>query len=280
MKIDAHHHLWQPLRGDYGWMPKDSLVLNRAYAPQDLMPHLDAAGIDGTVLVQAAPTVQETEYMLGLADATPAIKAVVGWIDFEDKTHLEQLTRFAAHPKFVGVRPMIQDIPDVDWMLRRDIQWAFEAVVDLDVTFDALGFAQHIPNFLTLMARYPDMRVVFDHCLKPQIRAHHTGADAFSRWADGMAQLAEDTTGFCKFSGLVTEANAGWDADVLRPFAAHVLELFGASRVMWGSDWPVCRLQSEYADWYDTAQFLTQHMPDAERNDVFGATAARFYRLD
>ena len=279
MKIDAHQHFWQPLRGDYDWMPQDNLILNRAYAPSDLTPVLEKHGIDGTVLVQAAATVQETEYMLGLADSTPSIKGVVGWINFEDPRDLAHLKRFAAHPKFLGVRPMIQDIPDVNWMLREDVQWAFRAVIDLDLTFDALGFPEHLPNFLTLMTRYPEMRVVYDHCMKPQIRDHREGKDAFTQWADGMFRLADETRGCCKFSGIITEAGDGWKIDDLRPFAEHVIRIFGAKRVMWGSDWPVCCLQAEYGDWHDIAQNLTRDLSKQDRCEIFGGTAARFYRL-
>jgi L-fuconolactonase len=279
MKIDSHQHFWQPARGDYDWMPKDNPVLSRAYGPSDLAPSLGRHGINGTIVVQAAATVYETEYMLGLADATPSIKGVVGWIDFEDPTHLAQLTRLAQHPKFLGVRPMIQDIPDVDWMLREDVQWAYRAIIDLDLTFDALGFPQHLINFAKLMSRYPEMRVVYDHCMKPRIRDQRTGKDPLSEWSDGMSRLAEETTGCCKFSGLVTEADEGWTIEDLRPFAEHVLSAFGASRVMWGSDWPVCRLRAEYGDWHDAAQMLTDDLSEDERADIFGGTAARFYRL-
>ena len=279
MKIDAHQHFWQPLRGDYDWMPQDNPILNRAYGPADLAPALDRFEIDGTILVQAAATIHEAEYMLGLADATPFIKGVVGWVDFEDQSQLAQLRRLAQHPKFLGVRPMIQDIPDVDWMLRDDVQWAYRAVIDLDLTFDALGFPQHLPNFLTLMKRYPAMRVVFDHCIKPQVRDQRRGKNAFSVWADGISKLADETQGCCKFSGLVTEADDGWSIEDLRPFADHVLNSFGADRVMWGSDWPVCRLQASYDNWHDVAQALTADRPATERSDIFGGTATRFYRL-
>ena len=279
MRIDAHQHFWQPLRGDYDWMPPDNATLNRAYAPADLAPTLAQVGIDGTVLVQAAASVHETEYMLGLADASPFIKGVVGWVNFEDPGDLAHLTRLAAHPKFLGVRPMIQDIADVNWMLRDDVQWAYAALIDLDLTFDALGFPRHLPNFLALIGRYPRMRVVHDHCMKPQIRDQRAGRDAFTQWAAGISALAEHTNGFCKLSGLVTEADDGWSIDDLRPFAEHVLDAFGPARVMWGSDWPVCRLQAEYGDWHEVAQSLTSHLSGAERADIFGGSAARFYRL-
>ncbi|MEM8690959.1 MAG: amidohydrolase family protein [Pseudomonadota bacterium] len=279
MRIDAHHHLWQPVRGDYDWMPKDIEVLNRPYAPRDLAPHLNGQRIDGTVLIQAAASVEETEYMLGLADATDSIKGVVGWINFEQPSHLHHLKRLAKHPKFKGVRPMIQDIPDVDWMLRDDVQWAYRALVDLDLTFDALGFPQHILNFLTLAERYPDLQLVYDHCMKPQIRDAMAGEDVFSEWAAGMSRLAGETEGCCKFSALLTEADIGWSIDDIRPFALHVLAAFGADRVMWGSDWPVCRVRAEYDVWFEVAEALTAHLSEEERADIFGGTAARFYRL-
>ena len=174
---------------------------------------------------------------------------------------------------------MIQDIPDANWMLRADVQWAYEAVVELDLTFDALGFPKHLANFLTLMKRYPEMRVVYDHCMKPQVRDQRQNGDAFSEWADGMSELAIQTGGFCKFSGLVTEADEGWTIDDLRPFADHVLTAFGANRLMWGSDWPVCRLQAEYGDWHTTAQSLTSSLSKAERSEIFGGSARKFYRL-
>lgn len=279
MKIDAHQHYWQPVRGDYDWMPPDNATLNRPYLPHDLAPALKRHRIHGTVLVQAAATVAETEYMLGLADATPSIKGVVGWINFEDPSQLDTLTRLAQHPKFLGVRPVIQDIPDVGWMLRDDVQWAYHAIIDLNLTFDALGFPQHLANFHTLLTRYPMMRVVIDHVMKPQISNAMTGEDAFTDWAAGITRLAEDTLAFCKFSGLVTEAQDGWQINDLRPFAHHVLAAFGPARVMWGSDWPVCRLQAEYDHWHDVAQALTAHLTDAERADVFGGSAKRFYYL-
>ncbi|MEM0946748.1 MAG: amidohydrolase family protein [Pseudomonadota bacterium] len=275
--VDAHQHYWNPARGDYAWMPPDDPVLSRVYGPQDLQSQLDNAGVNLTVLVQAAASVEETEYMLGIADATPRIAGVVGWINFEDANHRKQLERLAGHPKFKGVRPMIQDIPDVDWMLRADVQWAYSAVIDLDLTFDALGFPRHLDNFFTLLSRYPKMRTVVDHCMKPEIRAHSdTG---FAQWAEGMGRIAAETDAYCKFSGLITEANEDWTVDGLRPYADCVLDAFGPGRVMWGSDWPVCRLRGEYEAWHAAATDLTSDLTSAEKARVFGETAIEFYRL-
>ena len=277
MQIDAHHHFWNPARGDYGWMPEDNDILYRPYGPADIAPHLAAAGIDHTVLVQAAPSVEESEYLLGIADSTPHVCAVTGWIDFENPNHLSQLERLAGHPKFKAVRPMIQDIPDDGWMLRDDIQWAFEAVTGLGLRFEALGMPRHIDNFLTVFRRYPDMKAVIDHCMKPQIAEHSQAG--FESWANGMARLADETPAFCKFSALITEAGSDWTVEDLRPYVDHVIGAFGADRVMWGSDWPVCRLAGEYMEWRDAALELTAGLSDADRAAIYGQTASRFYDL-
>ncbi len=279
-RIDAHQHYWEPRRGDYHWMPQDDPILARKYAPADLAASLGKHGIAGTVLVQAAATVEETEYMLGIADASETVAAVVGWVDFENPGHLDRLKRLARHPKFVGVRPMIQDIPDVDWMLRDDVQWAYQAIIDLDLTFDALGFPPHLDNFLTLLRRYPELRVVVDHCMKPRIRDHARAPEAFDRWAEGMLRLADQTQAYCKFSGLVTEAKEDWTLDDLRPYADHLLAAFGPDRMMWGSDWPVCQLRASYDAWREAAGLLTAHLGEQERAQVFGGAAIGFYRLE
>ena len=280
IKIDAHQHYWEPRRGDYDWMPQDDPILARKYMPADLAASLGKHGIARTVLVQAATTVEETEYMLGIADASETVAAVVGWVDFENPDHLHHLKRLAQHPKFVGVRPMIQDIPDVDWMLRDDVQWAYKAIVDLDLAFSALGFPPHLDNFLTLLRRYPELRVVIDHCMKPQIRDHAKAPKVFDRWAEGMFRLADQTQATCKFSGLVTEAKEDWTLDDLRPYADHVLAVFGPDRVMWGSDWPVCQLRASYDDWRKAAEALTAHLGEEDQAQVFGGTAIGFYRLE
>ncbi len=275
--VDAHQHFWNPARGDYGWMPEDDPTLSRVYMPVDLSDSTAETGVTQTVLVQAAPTVHETEYLLGIADACPMVAKVVGWINFEDEGERTTLERLAKHPKFAGVRPMIQDLPDDNWMLRDDVQWAYRALVDLDLTFDCLGFPRHLENFHTLLTRYPDLRAVVDHCMKPQIR--EGSAAHFQMWADGLRRLANDTNACCKLSGIVTEADTDWSVSTLQPYVDHVIEVFGSDRVMWGSDWPVSRLRLEYADWHSDCRELTQGLSEPERQNIFADTAHRFYRI-
>lgn len=258
-------------------MPPNDPILTQPYFPTDLAAALKATGVEKTVLVQAAPTVAETEYLLGIADATPHVAKVVGWIDFEDKSQIEVLKRLAAHPKFVGVRPMIQDIADADWMLRDEVQWAYDAITDLDLTFDCLGFPHHLNNFHTLLTQHRDMRAVIDHCMKPQFRDH--SSTNFQKWSDGMTRLAVDTNVFCKLSGLVTEADTDWSIETLKPYTDFVIASFGAGRVMWGSDWPVARLRCEYEDWHQLAMNLTADVSQTDRDKIFTETATDFYQL-
>ncbi|MEG9862540.1 MAG: amidohydrolase family protein [Parvularculales bacterium] len=276
--IDAHHHFWHPSRGDYGWMPPDDPVLTRPYGPADLAGGLAATGVQKTVLVQAAPSVEETEYMLGIADSTPTVAKVVGWINFEDKGQRSILERLARHPKFSGVRPMIQDIADDGWMLRDDIQWAYEALIDLDLTFDCLGFPRHLTYFHELLTRYPKMRAVLDHSMKPQLRSHSD--ENLKIWSEGMSALANDTEACCKLSGLVTEAEEDCSDLVLKPYTDHVISSFGPERVMWGSDWPVSRLRCEYSDWFKQARRLTENIGTEAQEKIFSMTARKFYRIE
>jgi L-fuconolactonase len=277
LKIDAHQHFWNPARGDYGWMPPDHPVLTRIYGPADLAPLLEGQGIAKTVLVQAAPSIEETEYLLGIADASPSVLAVVGWINFENRDDLQHLQRLAKHNKFAGVRPMIQDLPDDNWMLRDDVQWAFAALADLGLTFDALGFPRHLPNFLTIFRRYPSLRTVVDHCMKPQIGNAGAKDEGYDAWAEGMARIAAETSAFCKLSGIVTETRGGWSVEKLQPYASHVLSVFGEDRVMWGSDWPVCLLEADYAQWHEAAMSLCSGLGEDSKAKIFGGNAMVFY---
>ncbi|WP_420583730.1 amidohydrolase family protein [Ruegeria sp.] len=274
MKIDAHHHFWALARGDYGWLTPDLAPIYRDFTPDDMAPLLEAAGIGGTVLVQAAPTVAETEYMLSLADQTPFVKGVVGWVDFEAADASRQIGALAAHPALVGLRPMIQDIADPNWMLGTTLTPAFDALQQHGLTFDALTLPHHLGALQQLLTLHPQMRVVIDHGSKPLIHAGEIAG-----WADDMAALARDTGAWCKLSGLVTEAAQDWTIADLRPYVDHLLETFGPWRLIWGSDWPVCTLASSYQRWLDTTDTLLSALSDAERNAVLGGNAARAYNL-
>lgn len=272
-RIDAHQHYWDPVRGDYYWMTPGG-KFDRTYGPGDLKPSLVRNGVAGTVLIQAAPTLDETDYLLRIADRESSVLGVVGWIDFEDRTHLAALERFKRNPKFKGVRPMIQDIADRKWVKHPNLSWAFDALVDLDLCFDALLYPQHILPFLKRLGRHPTLKAVVDHAAKPQVRDA-----AYGEWAADIARLAHESSCLVKLSGIATEAGADWADSDLEPYVSHLLGKFGAGRIMFGSDWPVCLKSTTYDKWFEAAAALTASCSEAERDAIFGGNAAAFYGL-
>lgn len=274
MRIDAHQHFWSIARGDYGWLTPELATIYRDFLPDDLSPMLDKWGIEGTVLVQAAPTVAETRFMLGLAKDNAFIKGVVGWVDFESDDAAALVDELAADEHLVGIRPMIQDIPDPEWMLQERFAPVFEAIKRNDLVFDALTLPPHLKALRTLVARHPDMRIVIDHGSKPLI------ADGIIEgWAEDMAALSEFDNVSCKFSGLVTEANAEWSPADLKPYVAHLLATFGPQRLVWGSDWPVCTLAASYDTWVETSRDLLSTLSQEDQDAVFGLNAMRLYKI-
>lgn len=274
MRIDAHQHFWSLARGDYGWLTPDAGPLYRDYEPRDLAPLLSRNGIDRTVVVQAAPTVAETAYLTTLAQAHEVIAGVVGWVDMAADDAPAAIRALARAPKAVGIRPMIQDIADPDWMLADALTPAFRALVDAGLTFDALVRPHHLAALHTLLRRHPDLRCVVDHGAKPRI------ADGLiDDWAGDIERIAAETGAYCKLSGLLTEAGRPCGLDDVAPYAGRILAAFGADRVMWGSDWPVVTLAADYDGWLAMATRLVAHLPADQQGDVFGGTARRFYGL-
>jgi L-fuconolactonase len=273
--IDSHQHFWTTSRSDYGWLAPDDPVLYRDFGPQDLTPLIAPKGIEQTVLVQAAPTVEETLYLLDIAQGTKWVAAVVGWVGLDEPGLEQVLDELAAQPAFRGVRPMIQDIADDAWMLGERVSTGLRALQARGLSFDALVHPRHLSRLLVLLERHPDLRVVIDHAAKPEIRTR-----SFDEWAAGIARIAAETRASCKLSGLVTEAGPSWQSDDLRPYVAHLVECFGAERLMWGSDWPVVELAGGFDRWWETTEALLAGLSDNERASILGGTAARFYRID
>ncbi len=276
MRIDAHQHFWKLDRGDYGWLTPALEPLYRDFLPEHLAPHLEAAGVSATILVQAAPTEAETRFMLELAASTPFIAGVVGWIDMTARDAPDRLAELvqSGRGRLKGIRPMIQDIADPDWLLSRALDPAFAALEALDLRFDALIRQIHLPKLLQRLERHPRLRVVIDHAAKPDIAAR-----AFNEWSAALKSVASGTQCWVKFSGLVTEAGREWRESDLVPYVETMFESFGAQRILWGSDWPVVNLAADYASWYATAKRLVARLSTSERERIFGGSAAEFYGI-
>jgi L-fucono-1,5-lactonase len=272
MRIDAHHHLWRLARGDYGWLTPDLAPIYRDFDLSDLKPLLSASGIEATILVQAAPTEAETRFLLDIAETAELVRGVVGWTDFDAADAVTRIEKLAASEPLVGLRPMVQDIADDDWLLRPALSPALLAMASHGLVFDALVLPRHLTRLIEVVDRNRDLQFVLDHCAKP-----HLATGEIAEWKEHIAQLAQRPNVVCKLSGLVTEARADWQIADLRPATDHVLACFSPQRLLWGSDWPVVDLAGAYAKWFSAAETLMAGLSPDEKAAVFGANAARVY---
>jgi L-fuconolactonase len=277
IRIDAHQHYWTLRRGDYAWLTPSKVGLYRDFTPDDLSPALVECAVRSTVLVQAAPTEGESRFLLDLARRHPSIAGVVGWTDFEANDVAERINRLVRDGEGMlkGLRPMVQDISDPDWLDRDALDGAFEAMIANDLVFDALVTPRHLGALGRCLRRHPRLRAVIDHAGKPDI----ANAEV-EPWAGLLEQLAHSTEVHCKLSGLLTQAKPGAGVAELDAFGARVFSCFGADRVMWGSDWPVMTLQTTYQEWLQMSLELVRRYAPGGEEAVFGANAIRFYDLD
>lgn len=273
MRIDAHQHYWRLSRRDYGWLTPALGPIHRDFGPADLAPLLEAAGIARTILVQAAPTEAETAFLLGLAREHETIAGVVGWANFDASDAPRRIAALArAEPLLVGLRPMIHDIADINWVLAAAPARAFAAMTKAGLVFDALVRPPHLPRIRAIAHAHPDLAIVIDHCAKPLIRER-----IMEPWAQDMRALAECENVSVKLSGLATEAAPNWQVTDLAPYVGLVLQAFGPRRVLWGSDWPVLNLAGDYARWVAATDTLLAGLPEPARAAILGGNAGRIY---
>lgn len=277
MRIDAHQHYWKLERGDYDWLTPDMEILYRDYEPCDLAAALQEQRIDKTIVVQAAATTEETEYLLSLADDNDTIAAVVGWVDLTDAGGMEQLEQFREHPKFAGFRIMIQDMPDATVVLEPNYIKALQQVEAMQLPVDLLVKSDQLDVLTALMKHVPQLQGVVNHIAKPRI-----AEGIWEPWAIQMKELAQYPNLYCKLSGMVTEADhAGWQQEDFNAYIQMVIACFGWDRIMYGSDWPVCLLAADYSE---VLQVLIAALPEdvtvEQREKLFGNNAIQFYRLN
>ena len=275
MLVDAHQHFWRLADRNGAWPPPDLAAIYRDFFPADLAPLLAQHGVAKTVLVQSMPNEDDTHFMLGLARSHPFIGGVVGWTDLKAPDAPARIGVLAADPLLKGLRPMLQDLEDDNWIDDPALAPAVEAMLRHGLSFDALVLPRHLPALHAFARRHPDLPIVIDHGAKPLI-----AEGRLEPWGADIARLAALPQVSCKLSGLVTEAGADWDVDRLRPYVDHLLACFGPRRLIWGSDWPVLDLAADYARWLAACASLLDGLPEADRNAVFGLNALRFYRID
>jgi L-fuconolactonase len=276
VRIDAHHHLWDLDVRDQPWTA-ELPALRRSFGIDELRPALVASEMDATVLVQTISVADETPELLAIADAEPVIAGVVGWIDLSAPDAADELARLMdgeGGGRLVGIRHQVQEEPDPRWLCRADVRPGLAAVGEAGLAYDLLVKPQQLASAVDIVRALPDMRFVLDHAGKPAIRDR-----AIQPWQAEIAELAQLPNVAVKLSGLVTEAADEWTVEQLRPFVDVLLQAFEPSRIMFGSDWPVCLLAASYREVVAAAQELTAQLSSAERADVFGETAARWYGI-
>lgn len=276
MIIDTHHHLWNFNAYQYGWMDGSMSVLKRDYLPGDLEKELSNTPVTGTVVVQARQIIEETRWLLELADKHSFIMGVVGWVDLCSPDLREQLEEFAGHSKLVGVRHVIHDEPDDDFMLRNDFLKGIEMLRDFNLTYDLLLFPRHLQRAIKLAGMFPEQRFVLDHISKPLIKK-----GILQPWEDDIRSLSMQPNVWCKISGMVTEADhSGWRYEDFVPYMSVVMKEFGNERIMLGSDWPVCRLAGEYDEVMSIPLEFINELNEEAKDRIYRLNAIECYKLE
>ena len=275
MRIDSHQHFWIYDPNQYPWMTDELSAIRSNHLPEHLQVEFDRLGIDGSVAVQARQSLDESRWLLKLADESCLIKGVVGWVDLRSENVEDQLAEFAEHPKFVGVRHVVQDEPDENFMLLPEFIRGISKLKSYDLSYDILVFPKQLPAAIELVKQFPDQSFVLDHIAKPLIKDKE-----ISTWDEHIRELAQFSNLNCKVSGMITEANwTNWKTSDFTPYLDVVFEAFGEDRLMYGSDWPVCKLAGSYRQVYDlTDNYFSQFSPLAKEK-FFGGVASEFYGL-
>lgn len=276
MKIDSHQHYWHFNTADYGWMGENMSVIKRDFLPADLLPELKSIDFDGSVAVQARQSLEETGWLLQLADEHPHIKGVVGWLDLQSEQAEEQIAAFAKHPKAVGVRHVIHDEEDVDFMLRPEFIRGVQLLEKYDLAYDILIFTTHLGNTIQFVKQFSDKQTfVVDHIAKPLIKE-----GIVSPWKEEIAALGKLPNVYCKLSGMVTEADWNtWKPENIRPYLDVVMEAFGPERILIGSDWPVCLVAGKYSEVMHVVIDYISTFSEKEQAMMLGENAAKAYRI-
>lgn len=273
--VDAHHHLWRYTPEEYGWIDEEMKALRRDFVVADLAREIAAANVAGTVAVQARQTLDETRWLLEVAEASVSIRGVVGWAPIAGEEFPGCMEEFAERPKLKGLRHVIQGERDENYILREDFNSGIRCLRGSGLVYDILIYARQLPQTIAFVDEHPEQVFVLDHVAKPQIRE-----GVLEPWAGLMRELGRRDNVWCKLSGMVTEANwATWDQATLKPYLDVAVEAFGLERLMVGSDWPVCLVATEYARWFEVLRGYFAGFSEGERAAVFGANAMTMYRL-
>jgi L-fuconolactonase len=275
MIIDSHHHYWHYNAVEYDWIDDAMANIRRDFLPSQLGLEIESAGVDGVVSVQARQTIAETEWLLQLANESPFMKGVVGWLPIIDKQFPAHLEKFAGNPKLKSIRHVVQGEPDNDFILRPDFNNGIRLLKDYGLAYDILILEKHLPQTIRFVDAHPNQLFVLDHIAKPLI-----GQNLLSPWRENFMELSKRPNVYCKLSGMVNEAGyKTWTPAQLKPYFDVVLEAFGSSRLLFGSDWPVCLVGVGYQQWFDVVKDAIKPLTPNEQKAILGDNALRVYNL-
>jgi len=276
MIVDSHQHFWQVGRFDYPWMSPEVDALYHDYLPAMLEPILNRNGVEKTILVQASNSVEETRWLLSLAEQNQFIGGIVGWVDLRSDQVVRQLDEFCAHPKFKGVRHLVESEPADDWLVQENVLNGLRQLSLRGLTYDLLVHTRHLKHATRVADECPELHLVIDHLAKPPVARRE-----IDDWARHLKETARCPNIWCKLSGLVTEASwTNWRVEDLRPYVEKVLEYFGPARMMFGSDWPVCLLAASYDQVLESFEILLADVDETNRSRIFSENAVEFYRIE
>ena len=276
MRIDAHHHFWRYNSDEYDWIDDSMSCLRRDFLPGDLKPELDRAGFDAAIAVQTRQTLEETKWLLELAEASPFIAGVIGWVDLRSPNLRAQLQEFARNLKLLGVRHIVQSEPDDRFLLQPEFLRGIHVLEEFDLTYDILIYPRHLAVATEFVQHFPRQRFVLDHLAKPLIKS-----GSLEPWSSGIRDLAQFPNVFCKLSGLVTEADwKSWKPEHIAPYLDVALECFGPERLMIASDWPVCTVAGSYSQVMNLVIEYLSKYPEHVQKAVLGGTAEKFWKLE
>jgi L-fuconolactonase len=274
-RIDAHHHFWKFEAAQYAWIGPDKRMLRKNFLPADLEPELAAAGISATVAVQARQSLDETRWLLELADRHSFVHGVVGWAPLTEANAAATLGRLAAHPRLRAIRHVLHDEADDHYISGADFNRGVAELKRFNLAYDILIFERHLPQTIEFVDRHPNQIFIVDHLAKPRVRD-----GLVSPWRENMRELSRRPHVYCKVSGLATEADhVKWSEQQLTSYMDVVLEAFGPKRVLFGSDWPVCLLAIGYGQWTDIVAKFVDRLTEGEQERIWSATAREAYKL-
>ena len=276
--IDCHFHIWDINKNYYKWLTSDLVELYHTFSIEDYQHIVKPFEVKTAIVIQAADDINETIFLLKIANTNPIIGGVIGWIDFKSENFLEDLQKITAYKHLKGLRPMLQDIEDINWINNPKFYKVFEELIKNDLIFEALVRQEHLKNIINIAKKYPNLKIVINHGAKPRID-NQLNTKNFTEWKELIKEVSSYANVTCKLSGLVTECTHDHSKKTILPYVKTIIESFTPKRVIWGSDWPVVKLKCDYEEWIYLSKDVLSYLDENEQEDIFKNNAKKIYKI-